>query len=79
MRLRKGKMNSEQTTQVTPKDVAVYQDPFSYFADVIRGKIQVPKYGTYSLETNILVVRILDAARESARTGKTVVLSKQGF
>ena len=79
MRLRNGKMNSEQTTQVTTKDVAVYQDPFSYFADVVRGKIQVPTYGTYSLETNVLVVRILDAARESARTGKTVVLSKQGF
>jgi len=79
MRLRNGKMNNEQATQVTTKDVAVYQDPFSYFADVIHGKIHVPKYGTYSLENNILVVRILDAARESARTGKTILLSKQTF
>jgi predicted dehydrogenase len=79
MRLRNAATNKEQTMQVTPKDIPVYQDPFSYFADVIRGKITVPSYGTYSLENNILVVRILDAARESARTGKTILLSKQTF
>jgi len=30
----------------------------------------------YSLENNVMVVRILDAARESAKTGKTVFLDK---
>jgi len=34
----------------------------------------MPEYGLYSLKNNIEVVRILDAARESARTGKTVIL-----
>jgi hypothetical protein len=29
-----------------------------------------------SLETNVIVMQILDAARESARTGKTVRLTK---
>jgi predicted dehydrogenase len=52
----------------------VYEDPFSYFADVIRGRIKVPKNGLYSLENNLTVVKILDAARESAKTGKTIVL-----
>ena len=33
-------------------------------------------YDPYSLENNIMVVRILQAARESAATGKTVVLDK---
>jgi hypothetical protein len=32
-------------------------------------------YDLYSLENNIMVVKILDAARESAKTGKTVLLN----
>jgi predicted dehydrogenase len=77
MRLRNNKSNGEQTMKVTAKDIAVYEDPFSYFADVIRGKIKLPDNGVYSLQTNLMVVRILEAARESAKTGKTVVLTKQ--
>ncbi len=76
MRLRNAATKVEQTQQVTSKDVAVYEDPFSYLADVVRGKIQVEKYGVYSLENNLTVVKILDAARESAKTGKTVILKK---
>jgi hypothetical protein len=29
-------------------------------------------YDPYSPENNVMVVRILDAARESAKTGKTI-------
>jgi predicted dehydrogenase len=76
MRLRNGKMTSELTKLVTAKDITVYEDPFSYFADVIKGKIKMTSYDPYSLENNIMVVRILQAARESAATGKTVVLDK---
>jgi predicted dehydrogenase len=74
LRLRNGKSNGEHTMQVTTKDMPVYDNPISYFADVIRGKIQVPKEGLYSLENNIMVVRILSAARESAKFGKTIVI-----
>lgn len=76
MRLRNAATKVEQTQQVTSKDVAVYEDPFSYLADVLRGKTKVEKYGVYSLENNLTVVKILDAARESAKTGKTVMLKK---
>jgi predicted dehydrogenase len=76
MRLRNAATKVEQTQQVTAKDIAVYEDPFSYLADVLRGKIKVEKYGVYSLENNLAVVRILDAARESAKAGKTVMLKK---
>lgn len=76
MRLRNRKLNKEQSIHVTAKEITVYEDPFSYFADVVRGKIKVPENGLYSLKTNVTVVRILEAARESARTGKTVILSK---
>ncbi len=77
MRLRNSAAKAELTQQVTSKDIAVYSDPFSYLADVLRGKIKVPANGLYSLENNVTVVRILDAARESAKTGKTVMLKKE--
>jgi predicted dehydrogenase len=74
MRLRNNAMKSEQAIQVSSNDIAVYEDPFSYFFDVIRGEIKMTKYDPYSLDNNVLVVKILDAARESAKTGKTVLL-----
>ena len=76
MRFRNGKMDSELTRQVTSKDITVYEDPFSYFANVIKGKIKMTTSDPYSLENNIQVVKILDAARESAETGKNVILNK---
>jgi predicted dehydrogenase len=74
MRLRKESMPAEQMKKITSKDIAVYEDPFSYFADVIHGKVTLTAYDPYSLSNNVTVVKILDAARESAKTGKTVVL-----
>jgi predicted dehydrogenase len=76
MRVRNNKTDGEQMIKVTTAEVPVYPDPFSYFADVIRCKIKVPANGPYSLENNLMVVRILDAATKSARTGKTVILKK---
>ncbi|HTE33582.1 MAG TPA: Gfo/Idh/MocA family oxidoreductase [Chryseolinea sp.] len=74
LHLRAKGMKTETVREITVKDTGVYQDPFAYFADVVHGKIKLPKNGLYSLENNVTVVRILDAARESAKTGKTVVL-----
>jgi predicted dehydrogenase len=76
MRLRAQSDSIEHQTKVTEAEVAVYTDPFSYLADVVRNKIKVPENGLYSLRTNITVVRILEAARESAETEKTVYLKK---
>ena len=74
MQVRHAKSNAPQNKVVTTTDIPVYQDPISYFVDVIRGKIKMQKNSLYSLENNRTVVRILDAARESAKTGKTVYL-----
>jgi len=74
MRVRGKGMQAEKTEHVTSADVAVYEDPFTYFSDVLHGKIMVQPYSFYSLENNVQVVKILDAARESAKTGKTVFL-----
>ena len=51
------------------------QDSVSYLAAVVRGKRKPA--GLSSLENNMIVVEILDAARESARTGKTIKLAGQ--
>jgi len=51
-------------------------DPFVYFANVIRGNIKMNKYDLSSPETNDIVVKILDAARRSAKTGKTITWSE---
>ena len=47
-------------------------DPLSYLAAVVHGEIKPS--GLSSLEINMIVTEILDAARESARTGKRVDL-----
>jgi len=69
----KGKIGAEEKLELKPSDTNTYTDPFKYFADAIRKKITVPANSPYSLENNIMVVKILDAARESAKTGKQVV------
>jgi predicted dehydrogenase len=48
-------------------------EPFVYLANVIRGKINMAPYDLSAPGNNEMVVKILEAARVSARTGKTVV------
>ena len=74
MRIRGEGMKSEEIQHITDEDVKVYVDPFAYFADVINDKIEVKPYSVYSLENNLRVVEILDAARKSAQKGKTINL-----
>ncbi len=65
---------AEQARNISLTDVPVYDDPFSYLADVLRHRIMLPEKGVYSLPVNVMVVRILEAARTSAKTGKAVLL-----
>ena len=74
MRLRNKVMPAEIPLAVTAKDIPVYEDPFSYFYAVLKGKVTMKPYDLYALENNVRVVEILEAARESAKTGKTVLM-----
>ncbi|CAN5166625.1 Gfo/Idh/MocA family oxidoreductase [soil metagenome] len=76
MRLRAQPDTSEHIIHVNATDLGVYTDPFAYLADVLRNKIKLPENGFYSLLTNVTAVHILDAATESAKTGKTVYFKK---
>ncbi|CCH02139.1 oxidoreductase domain protein [Fibrella aestuarina BUZ 2] len=55
-----------------PQTEAPATDPFTYLAKLLRGETK-PDALT-SLENNLIVVQILDAARQSAKTGKAVIL-----
>jgi predicted dehydrogenase len=53
-----------------------FHDPFVHFAAVIRKDIVLPPFDLSSLENNMLVMEILDAARTSAARGRAVRLSR---
>ena len=77
MRSRTWTVNEEKVFEVTPQEVGVYIDPFSYFADVIKGKIQLEDFSLYSISNNMIVAEILNAASTSATLHKTVYLKPQ--
>jgi predicted dehydrogenase len=61
----------EETVAAPP---APYDEPFAYLAAVVRGT--APEDVLSSLPTNMLVVEILDAARQSVKEGRTVQLAR---
>jgi predicted dehydrogenase len=70
LRVRRGRSREEQ---VTAKPLpAPEQDALSYLRAVVLGKAKPA--GLSSLPTNLMVTEILDAARRSAVTGKTISL-----
>jgi predicted dehydrogenase len=73
MRVRMRGESQEQTLSL-PAAPARLSDPFVYFAAVMRGEETVAPGNLWSVENALSVVKILDAARRSAREGKTVWL-----
>ena len=71
---KESKNGPEQEKTVTEKDISVYTNPFSYLYAVLRGKEKLEPFGLYTLENNVMVNRILEAAKVSASSGKTVNL-----
>lgn len=59
-----------------PRNTAPFDDPFSYLTAAVRGDVDTSK-GLSSLENNLVVVQILNAAMESARTGLPVRLNEK--
>jgi predicted dehydrogenase len=71
VRLAGGKTEETRTPAPLKPQEADY---ISYLIGVSRG--QFKPSGLSSLENNVIVIEILDAARESARTGRTITLQK---
>ena len=74
VRLRHQQDAEEQLTTAAPLTPPL-NDSLNDLAAVLQGRIE-PKGDLSSLDTNVVVMQILDAARESARTGKTIRLTK---
>lgn len=68
---RKG--DSQEQPQSAPVLSPPYNDAISYLIAVVSGEIKPT--GPSALDTNVTVVRILDAARESAKVGRTIKLT----
>lgn len=54
---------------------APFNDPFALFNAVVRGKLKLTPYNLSSLENNMIVVEILDAAIKSAKTKNTIEIN----
>lgn len=70
------KGDSAERTEVLPERDKPYDDPFALLADVVQKRIKLSPFDLSSLENNMIVMEILDAAIESARTGKKVILKQ---
>ena len=76
LRLRLAHESEERLTTAPPLE-GPQNNSLSYLAAVLRGQLE-PKGDLTALDTNVIVMQILDAARESARTGKTETLTRLG-
>jgi predicted dehydrogenase len=54
-----------------------FHDPFAYFKAIIQNEIKLSSTDLSSLEINLAVVEILDAAKQSAKEGKTVFMMEK--
>ena len=70
VRLGNAERESEAEPPPSPRD-----DPFAFLTAVVRGRTQVAPDELSALELNVTVMDILDAARESAGSGRTIRLA----
>lgn len=75
LRVLQNQESSPQSKNLSPREYP-YNDPFSYLAAVVRGEITVEDPDLSSLKNNLTVMKILDAAKESAQSGKTIFLQQ---
>jgi predicted dehydrogenase len=67
---------SQEKSKVVSLHSSPFNDPFSYFAAAIKGETVIHPTDLSSLELNLTVVEILEAAAKSSRTGKKISMKK---
>lgn len=76
VRMAEGYSGYEEEKMSLPPRSNPFDDPFSVLKAVVRGNLSLSPFDPYSLENNLIVMEILQAAKESAASGKTVYLTK---
>jgi predicted dehydrogenase len=77
VRIAEGYDGFEETTYELEERGHPHNDPFAFFAAVIKGQVTLPPNGLSGLDNNMIVMEILDAALKSARTNQTVLLATE--
>ena len=65
--------DKSKTNYTAPALTAGVNDPYIYFANVVRGNVKMDTFDLSSPANNEMVIRILDAAKQSASSGKTIL------
>jgi predicted dehydrogenase len=68
------KLKTSAKSPIEQTPYTVTGDPFKYLAGVVHGEIKISPTDLSSLENNMIVVEILEAAKKSAKEGKTISL-----
>ncbi|MBB1285799.1 Gfo/Idh/MocA family oxidoreductase [Flavisolibacter sp. BT320] len=63
-----------ERTQPIPVRSQPYHDPFAYLAAVVRGEIKMADADPSALANNMVVMEILEAAKQSAKEGRRIEL-----
>ena len=66
--------DQKENYQAVPSPARPFNDPFAYLAAVVHGEVSVKPADLSSLQNNMIVVEILEAARKSAKEGKVIYL-----
>ena len=76
VRMAEGYDGFEETTQTLPEREAPLKDPLLYLKAVVRGALVPGPHDLSSLENNLIVMEILEAARRSALEGRSIPLAE---
>jgi predicted dehydrogenase len=72
--VRRWKDETTSTAETVVENNSPYNDPFSYLKAVVNKEIIPAKFDVSSLENNMMVMEILEAAKQSAASGRTIKL-----
>lgn len=72
----KASKDQPEEMKTVPSLTNPLHDPFTYLAAIVRGEIIITPTDLSSLPNNMIVMEILEAGKESARSGKTIYLEK---
>lgn len=72
LRISKGYDGYDEEVMKLEERINPLDDPFAFFAAVVRNEIQLVDHDLNALENNMIVVEILEAAKQSARQHKTI-------